>query len=72
MTQDPNAARITRDDLKAKLDDMQGDALEQVDGVKNQMLAVGAGLAIVLLIVAFLLGRRGGKRSSAIIEVRRS
>jgi hypothetical protein len=72
MTQDPNAARITRDDLKAKLDDMQGDALEQVDGVKNQMLAVGVGLAIVLLIVAFLLGRRGGKRSSAIIEVRRS
>jgi len=72
MTQDPNAARITRDDLKSKLDDMQGDALEQVDGVKNQMLAVGAGLAIVLLIVAFLLGRRGGKRSSAIIEVRRS
>ena len=40
MTQDPNAARITRDDLKSKLDDMQGDALEQVDGVKNQMLAV--------------------------------
>ena len=72
MTQDPNAARITRDDLKSKLDDTQGDALEQVDGVKNQMLAVGAGLAIVLLIVAFLLGRRGGKRSSAIIEVRRS
>jgi len=72
MTQDPNAARITRDDLKSKLDDMQGDALEQVDGVKNQMLAVGAGVAIVLLIVAFLLGRRGGKRSSAIIEVRRS
>lgn len=65
-------APITRDDIKSKLDDMQGEALEQVDGVKNQLLAVGVGVGLVLLIVAFLLGRRGGKRSSAIIEVRRS
>ncbi|MHB1138700.1 MAG: hypothetical protein ACYC2O_07050 [Microthrixaceae bacterium] len=66
------SAPITRDDIKSKLDDMQGEALEQVDGVKNQMLAVGVGVGLVLLIVAFLLGRRGGKRSSTIIEVRRS
>lgn len=65
-------APITRDDIKSKLDDMQGEALEQVDGVKNQLLAVGVGVGLVLLIVAFLLGRRGGKRSSAVIEVRRS
>ncbi len=71
MSQSGNAP-ITRDDIKSKLDDMQGEALEQVDGVKNQVLAVGVGLGLVLLIVAFLLGRRGGKRSSTIIEVRRS
>jgi hypothetical protein len=72
MSQNQPDGRISRDDIKAKLGDMQGEALEQVDGVKNQLLAVGAGVAIALLIVAFLLGRRGGKRSSAIIEVRRS
>jgi hypothetical protein len=63
---------ITRDDIKSKLGDLQGDALEQVEGTKNQLLAVGVGVGLLLLIAAFLLGRRGGKRSSAIIEVRRS
>jgi hypothetical protein len=72
MTEQNQDGRISRDDIKAKLGDLQGDALEQVDGAKNQLLAVGAGVALVVLILAFLLGRRGGKRSSAIIEVRRS
>jgi len=72
MTDQNPDGRITRDDIKTKLGDLQGDALEQVDGAKNQLLAVGAGVALLVVILAFLLGRRGGKRSSAIIEVRRS
>jgi hypothetical protein len=72
MTDQNPDGRITRDDIKTKLGDLQGEALEQVDGAKNQLLAVGAGVALLVVILAFLLGRRGGKRSSAIIEVRRS
>lgn len=62
---------IGRDDIKAKLNDIQGEATQQVESAKNQLIAAGAMIALVLLIVAFLIGRRGGKRSSAIIEVRR-
>lgn len=72
MSQSMKSTPISRDDIKSKLGDLQGETLDQVDGVKNQLVAVGAGIALALLIVAFLLGRRGGKRSSAIIEVRRS
>jgi hypothetical protein len=72
MTQPTPDGQITPDDIKAKLGSIQGDAREQVDSAKNQLVAVGAGVALLLLIVAFLLGRRGGKRSSAVIEVRRS
>lgn len=72
MTQPTPDGQITPDDIKAKLGSIQGEAREQVDGAKNQLVAVGAGVALLLLIIAFLLGRRGGKRSSAIIEVRRS
>jgi len=71
MTQN-SGDRISRDDIKSKLGDIQGDALEQVEGTKNQLLAIGAGVGLLLLIAAFLLGRRGGRRSSAVIEVRRS
>ncbi len=62
---------ITPADIKHKLGDIQGEAQEQVQEAKNQILAVGLVVGILLLLAAFLLGRRGGKRSSAIIEVRR-
>ena len=62
---------ITPDDIRAKLGEIQGEATQQVEGAKSQLVAVGAGVAIVVLIVAFLLGRRAGRRASAVIEVRR-
>lgn len=71
MSQDVDD-RITRDDIKSKLGDLQGEAQHQVEGAKNQLLMVGAGVAIVVLVVTFMLGRRAGKRASAVIEVRRS
>ncbi len=67
---DPDG-RIEPSDIRAKLTDIQGEATNQVEGAKNQLVAVGAGVALLLLIIAFLLGRRAGKRASAIIEVRR-
>ena len=62
---------ITPADIKNKLGDIQGEAQEQVEGAKNQILAVGVVVAVLMLLAAFLLGRRGGKRASAVIEVRR-
>ncbi len=64
-------AQITPDDIKSKLGDLQGEVRHEVDGAKSQLIAVGAGVALVLLVIAFMLGRRGGKRASAVIEVRR-
>jgi uncharacterized membrane protein affecting hemolysin expression len=66
-----DTARVTPDDIKSKLTEIQGEATQQVESAKNQLLAMGVLIGLLLLIVAFLLGRRGGKRSSAIIEVRR-
>jgi hypothetical protein len=63
--------RITPEDIRSKLNEIQGEATQQVEGARSQLLAAGAGIALVLLVLAFILGRRAGKRSSAIIEVRR-
>ena len=62
---------ITPADIKNKHGDIQGEAQEQVESAKNQILAVGVVVAVLMLLAAFLLGRRGGKRASAVIEVRR-
>ena len=64
--------RITRDDIRTKLTDIGGEATATVDGAKSQLLAVGAGVGLLLLVLAFLLGRRGGMAKSTIIEVKRA
>lgn len=64
--------RVTPEDIRSKLTEIQGEATEQVEAAKNQVIAVGVLLGILLLMIAFLLGRRGGKRASAVIEVRRN
>jgi len=67
-----SSTRITRDDIRNKLADISGEATTTVEGAKNQLVAVGAGVGLLLVILAFLLGRRGGMRKSTIIEVKRA
>ena len=67
-----SSAPITKDDIKAKLAEIQGEATTTVEGAKNQLIAVAAGVGAVLIVAAFLLGRRGGQRRSTVIEVRRA
>ncbi|HMS12599.1 MAG: hypothetical protein V9E99_15365 [Microthrixaceae bacterium] len=72
MSDDNGSSKISRDDIKSKLADIQGEATDTVEGAKNQLVAVGIGVALVLLLLAFFLGRRGGVRKSTIIEVKRA
>ena len=46
---------ITPADIKNKLGDIQGEAQEQVESAKNQILAVGVVVAVLMLLAAFLL-----------------
>ena len=62
---------ITADDLRGKLQGLQGDIQGKVDDKKTTIASVAAGGAMVLMILFFLLGKRSGKKKSAIVEIRR-
>ncbi len=64
--------QITRDDIKAKLAEIQGEATETVEGAKSQILAVAATVGVVVIVAVYLLGRRGGRKRSTIIELKRN
>lgn len=64
--------RISRDDIQRKLSDIGNEATTTVTDAKSQIVTIGAAVALVLLIIAFVLGRRGGTRRSTIIEVKRA
>lgn len=64
-------ARVTRDDIEAKLRAIQSDVTERVESKRSTVLA-GAGVAaVVILLIVYLLGRRTGKRKTTIVEIRR-
>jgi hypothetical protein len=62
--------QVTRADIEAKLAEIRGvtdDTAEVAEGAAKTGLVV-AGVGVV--IVAFLLGRRRGRKKSTIVEVR--
>ena len=63
--------KITRDDLEQKLRSFQGDVKGKVDDQKSNLMAVGAGLGTLLMIIFFLLGKRSGKKKTTVVEIRR-
>jgi hypothetical protein len=63
--------RITRDDIESKLRQLRGDVDTAGDAAKG-IGTIAAGVAVVVVIaVAYFVGRKRGKRSSTVVEVRR-
>lgn len=62
---------VTRDDLEDKLRELKGDVAETAESAKSTLLLVGAVVAVGVVTVAFLLGRRRGKHLRTVVEIRR-
>lgn len=63
--------KISRDDIERKFRELQGETDVIRDEAMNYALVAGAAVAVAVVGLAFLLGRRKGKRSRAIVEIRR-
>lgn len=68
----PVNERITRDDIENKIREIQGGIETDVEEAKA--LAVPAVVAIVLILIglAYAIGKRGGKKKSMILEIKSS
>jgi hypothetical protein len=71
MSKSATPTHISRDDLERKLRAFQGDVKGKVDDQKSNIMAAGAGIGTLLLIIFFILGRRSGRKKSTIVEIRR-
>ncbi len=67
----PATERITRDQIEAKFRELTGEVTDEVESTRSQMVTVGLAVGVVLVAAIFLMGRRSGRRKSAIVEVRR-
>jgi hypothetical protein len=68
---DRESGPITRDDIEDKFRELLGGARTEVASAKNTVVTVGIVVGVILLLIAFLLGRRGGKKRTTVVEIRR-
>jgi hypothetical protein len=63
--------RVTRQDIETKLRQIRGDVDTAGEAAKG-IGTVAAGVAVVVVIaIAYLVGKKRGKRTSTVVEVRR-
>ena len=62
---------ITRDDIEAKFRELQRDVDDTVETTMGLAVVVGAAAVVGILAVAFVLGRKRGRKRTTVVEIRR-
>ena len=62
---------ITRDDIESKLREISGEVDDTTTKAKPYVLMGGLGALVLALILVYLLGRRGGKKRTTVVEIKR-
>ncbi len=62
---------VTPADIEAKFRDIQGQIDVVADDSKRKVAVGGAVLAVIILLIVYLAGKRTGKKKSTVLEIRR-
>lgn len=71
MSMRTNGRPITRDDLEAAFRKVVGEGEKVVDTAAPTALVVAGAVALCVVTLAYLAGKRRGRKRSSVIEIRR-
>ena len=60
-----------RDELESTLGSFQDSLRGQIEDRRQTIVTIGVAIGVAVAVVAYLLGRRSGRKKSAIIDIRR-
>ena len=63
--------RVTRNDIEAKLQEIKGEVDSTAEEAKPYALMAAIAGVVVVVALAYLLGRRKGKKRTTVVEIRR-
>ena len=66
-----NNSRITKQDLESKFQSLQDDLQGRASDKKQSLVAAASIASAVIVSIAYLLGRRGGRKRRSVVEIRR-
>lgn len=67
----PETPHISREDLETKFRTLQADLQGRAADKKQSLIAAGSAIATVVVLLAYVLGRRSGRRKGGRVEFRR-
>jgi hypothetical protein len=70
MAVETNGRRITRDDLQAAFSKAMGDGEQAAKDAAPQAALIAGAAALGVVAIAYFFGRRGGRKRSAVLEIR--
>lgn len=70
MTETQHSA-VDRDQLESTLGSFQNSLRGQIEDRRQTIVTIGVAVGVAVAIVAYLLGRRSGRKKSAVIDIRR-
>jgi hypothetical protein len=65
------STKITREDIESQFREIQGDVVAVEDEARSSVAAVIVVVGAVIVIAAFALGSRRGRKRRTVVEVRR-
>ena len=71
MSAEPAEGTVTRQDIEAKLREIRGEVDATGQRAKVPAIAIGAAVVVGLVGLAFVMGRRRGRKATTVVEVRR-
>lgn len=63
--------RVTREDLETKFRALQADIQGRATDKKQSIIAIGSAAASIIVLLAYLFGRRSGRKRGSRVEFRR-
>jgi len=60
---------ITRDQIRARLQEITGEADDLATEFRSKAIAAGAVVTALIVVVVFLIGRRRGKKATTVVEI---
>jgi hypothetical protein len=63
--------KVTQQDLEDKFRELQGEATSTAEQAKSYAIAAAAVVVIGIAAVAFVMGRRKGRKKTTVVEIKR-
>jgi hypothetical protein len=63
--------RVSKADIEQRLRNLQGGVEETIASQRQKIIGAAVAVGVLTILLAFVLGRRSGRKKNTVVEIRR-